>query len=68
MSARELADILRGTDHATALAMSHFCPVAEFPETLGAARAPLTTHGLIGTDGMITQRGREVWALLKDDC
>lgn len=61
----QLANQLRGTAHATALALSHFCPCLEFPATLGPEKAPLTTHGLIGDDGMITARGRTVWALIE---
>lgn len=59
------ADAIVACNHQTFLILSQFCPVVEFPHTLGLDRAPLTKHGLIGEDGMISARGREVLAWLR---
>lgn len=60
----QAADAIASLKHQTFLILSLFCPVVEFPATLGIDRAPLTKHGLIGEDGMISARGREVLARL----
>lgn len=65
--AAAVAAVRSHRDHHVALALSHFCPVAEFPATLGVDRAPLTHHGLIGEKGLITEFGKEVWAVVKEE-